>query len=226
MTSIKSGLLLILCLISFLALAPLAHADSYGYYATGSFQYDSNSISGNTGGICSGDCAPWGQLTVLSVTFSSSVVDYQESTSCSNSECETKLSGKFDGGALLADLSVGYPPQEYYLRSSTFGGSFETRFCTGDNCNSHRPETDLSLDFEGFWSNEWYSTGRIQLVCFERSGCTTGDGAGSLNTAVPEPFTLGSVLTGLPWIAIAIRRKRNPGALAPQRYDSGRVFTA
>ena len=208
MISSKASFPLLLGLIGFCALLPLAHADSYGYYAVGTFQYDSNSISGKTGGICSGDCVPWGDLAILNVSISASVVGFQENTACSNGECETELSGKFDAGTLSGEISVGYPPQDYYLKSGTFGGSFDTHFCTGGNCASHRPETDLTLDFAGLWSNGWYSTGAIQLVCFQKDGCSNGDGAGSLDTAVPEPFSLGGVVAAMPWVALAIRRKR------------------
>jgi hypothetical protein len=184
-----------------------AFADSYGFYATGTFQYDSTSISGKAGGICSGRCSPWGDLAVFNISFSGSVADYQETISCSNDECEDELSGKLDAGTFLGEISVGYPSQVYYLSPGSIAGTFKTHFCTG-NCRSYRPETELFLDFEGPWNNGWYSTGSIQLVCFERNGCITGDGAGNLNTSVPEPSGLALLVTGRGSLGCVIRRVR------------------
>ena len=202
----KLGPLLLFGLLSLFTLLPLAHADSYGYYAVGSFQFDSNSISGNSQGICSGNCAPWGALTILDVSFSSSVIGYQQSTSCSNDQCETELIGKLGTGTLSAEISVGTPPNVYYLQSASLQGSFDTHFCTG-NCNTYRPETELSLDYSGQWSNDWYSTGTIQLECFQKSGCSDGSGAGNLNTFVPEPSNLALLAGGIASLGCAIRRK-------------------
>ncbi len=57
MRSSRLGLCLVLGL-TLLSLVLPAHADDFAYYAVGSFQFDSMTISGNAGGICSGQCLP------------------------------------------------------------------------------------------------------------------------------------------------------------------------
>ena len=205
----RSARLLLLGSITFCLFLPLAYAESYSYYAVGTFQFDASSISGNTGGICSGDCAPWGDLAVLNVSFSSSVIGYKQSTSCSNDQCETKISGELGAGALSAAISVGYPSQMYYLSSSLLTGSFESRFCDGDNCRSNRPETELFLNFSGTWNNNWDSAGTVELHCFENNGCSDGSGAGELDTFVPEGSTLMLLASGIGSLGCAIRRNTN-----------------
>jgi len=202
----KVAFLALVGLVGFCSLLPLAYADSYGYYAVGTFQFNANSISGNAGGICSGDCAPWGDLAVLNVTFSSSVVGYQESSSCSNGECETELIGQLGVGTLTADISVGYPSQVYDLVADSLGGSFDTHFCSGGSCNTYRPETEFSLNFAGSWNNGWSSTGTIQLECFQKYGCSAGSGAGELDTFVPESSTFILLTSGIASLRCAFRR--------------------
>jgi hypothetical protein len=79
---------LLLVLIGFSAFVPIARVDSFGYYATGLFQFDSNAISGHAAGICEGLCAPCGEVVILDVSFSASVIDFQESVSCANNQCD------------------------------------------------------------------------------------------------------------------------------------------
>jgi hypothetical protein len=207
MASAKTALPLILGFIGLCALLPAAQADDFGFYAVGSFQFDSTTISGNAGGICSGQCVPWGDLAVLNVFFSASVNNYQETASCSNGQCKTEISGEFGDGSVSAYLAVGDPPQVYYLSSGFLAGSFDSHFCTG-NCRSYRPETELSLDFAGTWNNGWYSDGTIDMECFQNGGCSAGSGAGDLNTVTPEPSSVALLGSSIPWLASAIRRKR------------------
>ncbi len=197
---------LIFGLIGFGTVPPLAHADDFGFYAVGSSQFDSMTVSGNAGGICSGQCQPWGELAVLNVFFSAPVVNYQESASCSNDQCENEIYGTFGDGTLSAYLSVGDPSQVYYLSPGSLEGSFNSHFCTGD-CRSYRPETELFLGFEGSWNNGWYSSGTIKLECFQKGGCTDGSGAGDLNTVAPEPPSVALLGGSITWLRWARRRK-------------------
>lgn len=206
MSAVKAVFLLILGFTGFLTAAPLAHADSFGYYATGGFQFDSQTISGNAAGICSGACVPWGNLLTVDFSFSATVIDYQERSSCSNGQCETETTGELGPGTFSFDLSVGMPPKTYYLNSGELEGSFDSHVCTGQ-CGSYRAESDLLLDFQGPWNNGWYSTGTIQLECFQNQGCVAADGAGNLNTYTPEPATLTLLAGGMPWLGFALRRK-------------------
>jgi hypothetical protein len=199
-------LLSLLVLIAVCGYIQPALADGYGFYATGTFQFDSTSISGKVGGICSGQCSPWGDLTIFNLSFSSSVVDYEQTVSCANQECEHELSGKLGSGAFYGEIFVGYPSQFYYLSPGSIDGTFKTQFCTG-KCRSYRPETELSLDFNGTWNNDWYSTGKIQLACFQKDGCSDGDGAGNLNTYAPEPSGLALLIIGIGSLGCAFRRR-------------------
>ena len=198
-------LLLIFGVLAF-GVIPLAHADDFGFYAVGTFQFDSTTISGYAGGICSGQCVPWGNLVVLNAAFSASVTNYQENASCSNDQCETEISGDFGGSSLSAHLAVGDPPQFYYLGPASLRGSFDTHFCIG-NCRTYRPETELSLAYDGPWNNGWFSSGTIQLECFQQDGCSAGSGAGDLDTFTPEPPSLALLGSGLAWLGRVVRRK-------------------
>lgn len=207
MTSFKATLPLLLGLVGFSALVPVAQADSFGYYATGAFQFDSNTISGNAQGVCEGQCVPWGDIVIVDATFSAAVINYQQSVSCANNECETETTGVFGAGNISANLSVfGNSSESYYLSSASLQGSFSSRFCTG-HCGTYRPETNLSLDFQGLWNNNWYSTGIIQMNCFQNGGCGEGTGAGTLNTDTPEPPDIALLIGGLPCLGFALRRK-------------------
>ncbi len=205
MHSAKLGLGLMLGLAVLSVVRP-AHADDFGYYAVGSFQFDSMTISGNAGGICSGQCVPWGNLVILNAGFSASVTNYQENTSCADDRCKTEISGDFGVGSLSAYLWAGDPPQAYYLSPSSLSGSFDSHFCTG-NCGSYRPETELSLDFAGPWSNGWFSSETIEMHCFQKDGCSEGSGAGDLNTVTPEPPSLALLAASLPFFGRVMRRK-------------------
>jgi len=205
----KSCLPLLIALLAFCAITASAHADSYGYYAVGTFQFDASSISGTAGGICQGQCSPWGDLAVLSLTFSSSVIGFQQTAACANGQCETEINGELGPGSVSAELSVGQFSQVYELDSGSLAGTFNSHFCTGPNCVTWRPETDLTLDFAGLWNNDWYSTGTVQLHCFENGGCSAGSGAGELDTYVPEPSALMLLGTGIASAACARRSKRN-----------------
>lgn len=208
MTSLKSMPLTLLGLLALCVLVPLARADTFGFYSTGSFQFDANTISGNAEGTCEGQCVPWGQIVILDASFSASVLDYQQNVSCANNECETEITGALGLGSISAEISVfGNSSQRYFWNSSSLQGSFTTRFCTGQ-CGTYRAETNLSLDFQGLWNNNWYSTGMIQMNCFHQGGCSDGTGAGSLNTDVPEPSAVALLVSGLPCLGFALRRKR------------------
>jgi hypothetical protein len=206
MSAVKVVLLLVLAFAACSTLAPSARADSFGYYATGGFQFDSQAVSGNASGICFGECLPWGSLVAVDFSFSALVSNYQESSSCSSGQCETETTGNFGPGDFSAELTVGVPPQIFYLKSGLLGGSFDSHVCTGQ-CGTYRAESELSLDFQGSWNNDWYSTGTIQLECFQKDGCVAADGAGSLNTYTPEPCTLALLASGMPWFGFGIRRK-------------------
>lgn len=123
-----------------------------------------------------------------------------------NNQCETEIRGSLGPGTLLVEVSVGGPPQVYYLNSGSLEGSFQSHFCTG-KCGTYRPETELSLDFQGLWNNDWYSDGTIQMECFQNGGCSDGSGAGTLNTFVPEPSSLLLLTAAIPWLGCALRRK-------------------
>ncbi len=205
MSAVKTVFLLVLGFAGLSILAPLARADSFGYYATGGFQFDSTAVSGNAAGICSGECVPWGNLVAVDFSFSAAVINYRESSSCSNGECVTETTGNFGPGSLSAELTVGLPPQIFYLNSGLLAGSFDSHVCTGQ-CGSYRAESELLLDFQGSWNNDWYSTGTIQLECFQKDGCVAADGAGSLNTYTPEPTTLALFAGGVPWLGFILRR--------------------
>lgn len=69
MTSVRTTLPLVIGLIAFSTLLPLAHADSFGFYAAGAFQFDSTTISGNAEGVCSGECPPWGNPVFVDLSF-------------------------------------------------------------------------------------------------------------------------------------------------------------
>jgi hypothetical protein len=206
MTWVRTTLPLLIGLIAFAILLPLAHADNFGFYATGAFQFDSTVISGNADGICSGECPPWGNTVFFDLSFSASVINYQASVSCANNQCETEIRGTLGPGTLSAEVSAGDPPQVYYLDSHSLEGRFSSHFCTG-HCGTYRPETELSLAFQGLWNNDWYSDGAIQMECFQQGGCTDGSGAGNLNTFVPEPSGLALFTGGIPWLCCALRRK-------------------
>jgi hypothetical protein len=207
MISRKVTLPMLLGLIGFSVMIPLARADSFGFYATGTFQFDSNTISGNAEGNCEGQCVPWGQIVILDASFSATVLDYQQNVSCANNECETEITGIFGPGSISADLSVfGDSSKSFFLNSSSLQGSFTTRFCTGQ-CGTYRAETNVSLDFQGLWNNGWYSTGMIQMNCFHTGGCSDGTGGGSLNTDAPEPSAVALLLGGIPCLGFALRRQ-------------------
>lgn len=206
MTSRRSMLLMLVGLIGLCVLVPLARADTFGFYSTGSFQFDSDTVSGNAEGTCEGQCVPWGQIVILDASFSASVLNYQQNVSCANNDCETEITGTLGPGSVSADLSVfGNSSRSYFLNSSSLQGSFTTRFCTG-HCGSYRAETDLSLDFQGLWNNAWYSTGMIQMNCFHTGGCSDGTGAGSLNTDTPEPPAFALLVSGLSCVAFWLRQ--------------------
>ena len=153
MTWFKATLPLLLGLVGFSALLPVAQADSFGYYATGAFQFNANTVSGAAEGTCEGQCVPWGQIVILNASFTASVSNYQQSVSCANNECETEITGIFGAGNVSANLSVyGNSSESYYLSSGSLQGSFTSYFCTG-HCGTYRPETNLSLDFQGLWNN-------------------------------------------------------------------------
>jgi hypothetical protein len=207
MTSLKARLPFLAGLICFCSLIPVARADSFGFYNSGTFQFDANTISGNAEGLCSGQCAPWGDIVILDVSFAASVIDYQQSVSCSNNQCETEIRGDFGPGSLTAGLAVYDDSwRTYYLSSSSLQGSFSSRFCTG-HCATYRAETDLSLTFQGDWNNNWSSNGTIQMVCFHNMGCSDGTGAGSLTTATPEPSAVALLLGNIPCLCFAMRKK-------------------
>lgn len=206
MNAVKAVFLLVLGFAAYSTLAPFAYADSFGYYATGDFQFDSKAVSGDAVGFCSGECLPWGSFVAVDFSFSAAVIKYQESSSCSNGECETETSGSFGPGTFSMELSAGMPPQNYYLKPGLMAGTFDSHVCTGQ-CGTYRSESELSLDFQGLWNNDWYSTGTIKFECFEKDGCVAADGAGSLNTFTPEPSTLALLAGGMPWLGLGIRRK-------------------
>ncbi len=207
MFSSKVTLPLLLGLVGCFSLIPAARADSFGFYNTGSFQFGSNIISGNAEGICSGACSPWGSIVILDVSFAASVINYQQSVSCSNSQCETEIRGDFGPGSLTAELAVyDDSSQTFYLNSNSLQGSFSSRFCTG-HCGTYRGETELALDFQGGWNNNWSSQGIIQMECFHNLGCSDGTGAGSLTTTTPEPPLAALLLGDIPCLWFAIRRK-------------------
>jgi hypothetical protein len=216
MTSMRTTLAAAIGLIAFSTLLPLAQADSFGFYAAGAFQFDSSAISGNANGICSGECAPWGDNVFFDFSFSASVVNYQEALSCSNNECETEIRGTLGPGTFSAEVTVDDRPHVYYLSSSLLEGSFKSHFCTGQ-CGTYRPETELSLAFQGLWSNDWYSDGTVQLECFQKGGCTDGSGAGNLNTYVPEPSSLTLLIAGVPCLGCAVRRKLSSARVSGRR---------
>ena len=120
---------------------------------------------------------------------------------------ETEITGRFGPGSVAAEVSVfGKSSQTYYLDSNLLQGSFSSHFCTG-HCGTYRAETDLSVDFQGLWNNDWYSTGIIQMVCFHNGGCSDGTGAGSLTTATPEPSVIVLLLGEVPALYLALRKK-------------------
>ncbi len=206
MISVKTTLPLLVVVICFSTIIPIARADTFGFYATGTFQFDSNTLSGAAEGLCEGQCVPWGEVVILDVSFSASVSNYEQAVSCANNQCETQMIGSFSHGIATADLAVyGSSPQTYYLSSNSLEGSFSSRVCTG-HCGSNRPQTELSLDFDGLWSNNWYSTSIIQMECFHESGCSDGSGAGSLTTATPEPSVVTLLLAGISSLCVARRR--------------------
>jgi hypothetical protein len=207
MSSLKAMLPLLLGLIGFFSLIPAARADSFGFYTTGSFQFDSNTISGNAAGTCEGQCVPWGEIVILNVSYAAAVINYQQSVSCADNQCETQITGSFGPGSLTAELAVyDDSSRTYYLSSSSLQGSFTSRVCTG-HCGTYRAETDLSLTFEGDWNNNWDSTGMIEMNCFQNMGCSDGSGTGSLTTATPEPSDVALLLGNIPCLCFAIRKK-------------------
>lgn len=207
MTSVRVMFPLLLGITGFFSLIPVARADSFGFYNAGAFQFDSMAISGNAEGTCEGQCVPWGDIVILDVSFVASVVDYQDNVSCANNACETQITGSFGPGSVTANLAVyDDSSQSYYLKANSLQGSFKSHFCTG-RCGSYRAETELSLDFEGAWNNNWYSNGTIQMECFQNGGCDDGTGAGTLNTESPEPSDLALLAGGIPCVGVAVRRK-------------------
>ncbi len=207
MTSSRLILSLLVGFLGLVAIVPEARADSFGFYNTGSFQYDSTTISGNAEGTCEGQCAPWGSIVILDVSFDAAITNYQQNESCANGECETEISGRFGPGSVAAEVSVfGDSSGTYYLDSSLLQGTFSSHFCTG-HCGTYRAESELSVDFQGLWNNDWYSTGIIQMECFHNEGCSDGTGAGSLTTATPEPSVVVLLLGEVPVLYFAIRKK-------------------
>ena len=207
MTSFRPMLPWLVGLLCFCGLHPEARAESFGFYNTGSFQFDSNTITGNAEGTCEGQCAPWGSIVILNVSFAASVVNYQQTMSCANGQCETEITGGFGPGSVAAELSVfGNSSESYYLNSGFLKGSFNSHFCTG-HCQTYRAETELLVDFQGDWSNDWHSNGTIQMECFRFGGCSDGTGGGSLTTDTPEPSAVTLLLGGIPWACFALRRK-------------------
>lgn len=207
MTSTREFVVTLLGLCALFLIAPLARADSFGYYATGTFQFDSNTISGTAEGVCDGQCMPWGDVVIVDTSFAASVTNFQQSVSCSNGACETEIDGSFGPGNVSANLSVyGDSSQSYYLSSNSLEGSFTSHFCTG-HCGTYRAESELTLNFQGLWNNDWYSTGIVQMECFENSGCSEGTGAGILNTDTPEPSGIALLIGGIPCLGFAARRR-------------------
>lgn len=207
MTRCKTAFPLLLGLVGFLTFAPVAGADSFGFYATGEFQFDLNSTSGHAEGTCEGQCVPWGDTVILDVSFAASVTHYQQSVSCANGKCDMQTVGTFGPGSVTAELSVyDDSSQTFYLSSNSLQGSFISHSCTG-HCGTYRPETELDLHFQGMWNNNWYSSGTIQMECFQNGGCSDGSGAGSLNTDAPEPSELALLQGGILCVGFALRRK-------------------
>jgi len=202
----RTILLLLLGVIGFSAIAPLACADSFGFYNTGSFQFNSNTISGSAEGLCEGQCVPWGNIVILDVSFNAAIINYEQSVSCPNDQCETEISGSFGPGSVTAELAVyDDSSQTFYLSSNSLQGSFSSHFCTG-HCGSYRGESELSLNFDGLWNNSWYSTSSIQMECFHEGGCSDGTGAGTLTTVTPEPSVGSLLLGGMSCLWMARRR--------------------
>ena len=168
-------------------------------------------------GFCVQDCSPWGDgVVTLDVTFSASVENYQENTSCGETQCVTYENGDLGPGTFTVKLTDGNN-KLYELAPGSILGAFYSWYCTGD-CRFAKAETDLILDLDGYWNNGWYSTLGVGIGCYSPgygNECGILRGPGNLTTFMtqptPEPATLLLLLSAVP---AALHRRRRCSEIA------------